>query len=562
LTGEELKALELLSEKKLAVESPFSLIENSHLWIKNKQGEMIRLIPNKAQRHILSIIKRLWNEDKIIRLFLLKARQLGVSTLIEAIIYAFTSQKENINTLIIADDIDGSNYLFEISKLFQEKCSEYLRPEEKKSNEKKLEFDKIHSQIFIDTAANKEAGRKYTFQIVHLSEYAYFRHPEVLMLGLSQTVPAMPKTMIIKETTANSFNFAKDEWDKAVNGEIDYTPIFLPWYWADEYRMPTPDDFLPGDKTLGEVTNDELILSEQMRKEDLDFIEERLMWRRWCIKNNCEGKVSNFQQEYPSTPEEAFIASGECVFDKERLRVELEANVKPIKRGNIVQLVNEFNFRDDPKGDFEFYEDIHTDEEYVVGGDASSGVGKDYACLVAIGKRSNNTVAVFRRKVDPDILAEKARLLGSYLNKAVVAIENDKYGFLANARLYQNYSNIFVQEVIDKVGGIEQKTKFGWETNSKTRPEMIGNLKADIRESATLLRDLRLVRECLTFVRDTETGKEEAQTGCNDDMVIARAIAGAVRRRHPYIEQNKKANAYAPIPIKFHSHFYGRRPRR
>ena len=45
-----------------------------------------------------------------------------------------------------------------------------------------------------------------------------------------------------------------------------------------------------------------------MVNEGMDAIEERLQWRRWCIRNNCRGFVSIFRQEYPSTPAEAFVA--------------------------------------------------------------------------------------------------------------------------------------------------------------------------------------------------------------------------------------------------------------
>ena len=74
--------------------------------------------------------------NKIIRLFILKARQLGVSTYIEALIFAITSQMENQNATIIADDLDGSNYIFDMSKLYQEKLPDHLKVATKKSNEK------------------------------------------------------------------------------------------------------------------------------------------------------------------------------------------------------------------------------------------------------------------------------------------------------------------------------------------------------------------------------------------------------------------------------------------
>ena len=42
--------------------------------------------------------------------------------------------------------------------------------------------------------------------------------------------------------------------------------------------------------------------------------------RRWAIENNCGGDVELFRQEYPACPEEAFLSTGSCIFDKAALR--------------------------------------------------------------------------------------------------------------------------------------------------------------------------------------------------------------------------------------------------
>lgn len=534
MTPKECEQLLPCCEKELAKTTPLSLIEDGHLTVKTKDGQLKPFLPNKAQKRILTTIKALIVKNKPIRLLILKARQLGCSTLIEAIIYAFTSQKENNNSLIVADDIDGSNYLFEISKLYQEKCPKHLLVPEKKSNEKKLEFDKTHSQILIDTANHKEAGRKYTFRLVHLSEYAFFPYPDELMLGISNSVPVLPGTMIIKESTANGFNHFKKEWDEA-GEENDYVKIFIPWYWAEENRMDATDFTVGNGPCKRDILKDEPVLFQQLSVEGIDFIEERLAWRRWAIRNNCKGNVVTFQQENPSTPDEAFIASGACAFDKEQLIKQLKQHKKPIGIGNIVKVDYKFKFRITSGGDFKIWEKIkpRSEEEYVVSGDACSGSGTDYAWLVARAKRTNSIAVTFKAKCDPDELAERAYLLASFLHDAEVAIENDKYGFHANLKLRGLYGNLFIQESIDK----EKKAysgKFGWETNSKTRPEMLGEMKEEIRQGAIELNDPDLIRECLTFIKNPDTKKEEAQEGCNDDGVISCAIGGAVRQLHPF----------------------------
>lgn len=523
--------------KERASRDPFYLIEKGFLTIKTKTGEMVPFVLNKAQQKLHDIIKKLWFEKKIIRLLILKGRQLGCSTYFEGLIYALTSQKENINATIIADDLDGSNYIFEMSKLFHEKIDPTIKPAIKKSNEKKLEFDGTHSQIIIDTAENPDAGRKYTFRAAHLSEYAYFSHADRLMLGLSQAVPALPQTIIIKETTANGFNFFRDEWEAASNGENDWIPIFIPWYWGDDYVMPVDDTFQVGDPALGDITKDEFFLRDKFAKEGIDRCEERLQWRRWCIKNNCGGSVQAWNQEYPATPLDAFVASGQCFFDKEMLAQQLYKAKEPLFRADIVKVDFIHKLRISPEGQFEFYEKPGSGEkyygQYAIGGDACSGSGADYAVLCARDKETRNVVATFRGKVDSDELAEKAALLGGFLNNAIVGIENDKFGFAANIKLKQIYARIYHQRIINR-DTAQVTEKFGWETTGTTRPAMLNQLQEEIREGAIEIRNKVFIKECLTFIMNPETKRAEAQEGTNDDCVLAMAIAGMLIKQDLY----------------------------
>jgi hypothetical protein len=536
LTEADKKVLKLTCEKELSRRDPFWLIESGNLFIKTKEGELKLFVLKKAQLKLHNLIKKLWSENKIIRIFILKARQMGFTTYIQALVYAITSQNNNINAVDIADDLDGSNYIFEMSKLFHEKTPAHLKTPVKKSNEKKLEFDGTYSQILVDTADNKDAGRKYTFRIAHLSEYAFYKDANNLMLGLSQSVPSMPRTIIIKETTANGFNFAKEEWDKIESGESDYIAFFVPWYLDDDYLMALTGEFTIGDPDLGEISRDEQALYVRMISDEVEKPLERLNWRRWCIRNNCgngsdKQRVLNFKQEYPSLPIEAFKASGDCYFDQDRLVKELELKKQPLFNADIVYADYKYDLRKSAEGLFRFYEAPQKGAQYVVGGDASSGRGEDYSALVARRKDTNKIVATYKGKIDPDELAYKAMLLGGLLNNATVAIENDKFGFAANQKLRTLYKNIYIQRSIDKLTK-KVSEKFGWDTNAVTRPFMLAQMQQEIRQGALLLEDERLIKECLVFIVN-EDGKAEAQTGCNDDFVIACAISGAIRRLEP-----------------------------
>lgn len=524
----------MLAERELAKKDPFSLIEDGHLWIKTKQGELKPLILNRAQKHVLSIIKELWYSNKMIRLWILKARQLGLSTLIEAIIYSITSMIENINSLIVADDDDGSSYIFEMSKLYHEKCPAHIKAKEKKSNEKKLEFDNIHSQILIDTARNKNAGRNYTFQAAHLSNWAYFPYPDEIMSGLNNSVPTLPRTMIIKETTGKGANFAKDEWLAAKKGEIDYVPIFLPWYWDDGYKMEV-DHFVIGDKTLGDVTIDEPLLASCMVKDGIDQIEERLAWRRWKIKNDCKGDVFKFKQEFPSNDEEAFEGIvGNPRFNITALNQLRRRCIAPTK-GDLVYRNGEISFEENEKGSYEIYNFPNDATKHVIGVDIAEGKGKDRSSASVLNLDTlTEDIVLNTDKLDPAQFAIELWKLGHWCNKALIAVENNGPGLACILPLrngqesqgvkYSGYRNLYYKDILDEQ--TKKKTrKFGWTTSAKTKPVQVDKLAGFIRDQEISILAIETIRECQFFVINEDDGTCAALEGNHDDRVMALSIA-------------------------------------
>lgn len=130
-----------------------------------------------------------------------------------------------------------------------------------------------------------------------------------LLLGIMQTVPNDPSTMVVIESTANGYDHFKELWDGAENGTNEWIPVFLPWYLEKGYRMAVP----PGTEWTEE---------ERQLQRDFGLDEEQLQWRRWCIRANCGGSVEEFRQEYPNTPAEAFLLSGTPFFDNQALAVQ------------------------------------------------------------------------------------------------------------------------------------------------------------------------------------------------------------------------------------------------
>src|SRR5262249_9052066 len=100
----------------------------------------------------------------------------------------------------------------------------------------------------------------------------------------------------VLESTANGVgNFFHKKWREAETGRSEYTAIFVPWFWQDEYRQPVDRAFRLGPEE-GEYAALYCLELEQMA------------WRRSKIDELGAGML--FKQEYPATAAEAFQMSG------------------------------------------------------------------------------------------------------------------------------------------------------------------------------------------------------------------------------------------------------------
>ena len=559
---------ELLYEAKRLQyrKNPFRLIRDAKLKIKIKSGAYVPFQLNTIQHKLLDKIEQLWNEQKPIRVWVLKARQQGVSTLLEAIVYVLTALRENINSIIISDDIDGSNYLFDMSKLYHEETrllDPFLVPETKRSNAKELVFQSTRSQIRIDTAKNILAGRKYTFQICHLSEIAFYDHPDILLDGLNQAVPELPYTLMIGETTANGVGGVfHEEWQKANNGESNWLPLFFGWYENAEYTRPFENE------------QEEIILRQTLGKsssfndppgEENQLVSqykctfEQLNWRRFTIINKCRGNLDTFHQEYPAYPEQAFLVSGRPRFDAQKTKQIYEYTLQyetenPLQVGYLQQKEKnpeKIEFIPDTSGTWTIYENPKKDTEYSIfvdpaGGEEVEGTPegkKGDFCVIEVFKRGDLfiQVAEYRSRIDPDLLADEACKAHLAYNKPKVGVEVNNMGRSTVDHL-KHKADIYRREIQDEVTKKITK-KLGWFTDRNTKKTMIDELASFIRDDLIIIRSKTLASECMTYVIGAD-GSTNAQGGCFDDCVMSTAGCLQMHLRTP------KKSAYKVIEMR------------
>lgn len=522
---------------------PKWFIEN-FLHIKDKTATIIPFKLNKAQNIVMNMINDDKKNGKPLRYIVLKARQMGLSTLFEGLIYQDTSTKENKNSLIIAHEEQASSNLFQMSKLFYEEVPDLIRPMKKYANGKVLSFENpaneesekqknpgLRSKISIATAGAGEVGRSATYHNIHASEVAFFPDAKITMLGLLQAVPDQPNTMVVLESTANGVgDWFHEMWQKAERGENDFTPIFLPWFIQDEYTRPFRSE---GEKEqfIDEVNSTSLSQAgdtvhtyeyELMEKHGLTY--EQLNWRRYAIQNRCQGDEILFMQEYPSTPEEAFISSGRPKFNIRALRKYQTITKDPEVRGYLRE--NEdgsVSLLEDEKGYVSIWRQPREGETYCIGADVAEGLEHGDYSTAQVGNPDFDIVAEWHGHIDPDLFGNELVKLGKYYNDAYIGVENNNHGLTTLTTLRKlEYWNIFHMKTYDKIAD-KMTHKLGWTTNKSTKPLMIDKLAEFVREYHLGIYNDALISEMFTYVIDAKGGTN-AQNGCNDDRVMATAI--------------------------------------
>lgn len=270
------------------------------LRIRTKTGKTVPLVLNQAQRYIHDRLEGQKAETGKVRALILKGRQQGASTYIGARYYHRCAMRRGIYVYILTHEGDATNNLFGMVERYHR--NNPLKPSTGTSNAKELVFDRLDSGYSVGTAGAAETGRSKTVQLFHGSEAAFWKNARSHFAGVVQTIPDLPDTEVILESTGNGIGGEFHErWQQAEAGIGDYIAIFVPWFWSDEYRRPVPEGFA--------LETEE---ADYAAAHGLDL--GQMVWRRAKIAELKDPML--FKQEYPATAAEAFQSTGHDGFIK------------------------------------------------------------------------------------------------------------------------------------------------------------------------------------------------------------------------------------------------------
>ena len=512
-----------------------------------------------AQLILLEVLEDMRMAGIPIRIILLKARQWGGSTLVQMfMMWIQQIHKKNWHLAVCAQD-DGAAK--NISEMYNRAALHYpdgigkitFKPYAR--SPKNLVDTKRGGIIGVGSINNPDQFRSYNYPMNHISESGIWedtpkRTAKGLVSSLRSSVPNVPYSLIVNESTAKGVGtFFHDEWLAAVNGKSRYRSVFVPWYKIDLYQEKIKD-YSVFINTMTEY--DKFCWDEGATLEGINW------YRNYKEGENYDDNQMN--EEYPTTPEEAFISTGSRIFPYQYIKQARINTRPPIAIGDIqpAGLTNKEAFKD-----IKFHENKNLKyglkiwkfpEPYVTikgkryfvtnrycGFADIGGIHRDadYSCLKIYDRYwmlfggNPETAAMWHGHLDQDLVSWKFAQLGYWYQMMLLAIESNSlrkektdgdYFITVLDNIAKVYNNLFIRNNHEKIDS-DFMPKYGFHTGQGNKDMIITNLLGNFRDDTITEKEKETFDECDTFERKPD-GTMGAVQGKKDDRVIVTAGGG------------------------------------
>ncbi|ABO48923.1 conserved hypothetical protein [Desulforamulus reducens MI-1] len=507
------------SDKLKIINADFKLWAKNFVKIVDNNGDEIPFILNEQQDYFYQ------NMDKFN--IISKSRQLGFTTYSLAYCLWLACTRANTNCLIVSYNVESTQSIFERLKQMYASIPDKYKPAEKRNNRIELLLEN-NSRIIVKTAGNKSLGRGMTLQYVLLSEFAFYPDDQQRdsLVSLEQALAKNNDSKIVIETTSNGYNYYQKLFMSAYKGNSKYKSFFFPWFSSAiskqfKHEIELAEKWFRANNKGHRMEPEHLERDEvALREKGISF--KLLMWRRWKLEDI---DTEDFQQEYPSTPEESFKATSRSVFDTQKITERINYILLPLR-------VNEVNKKLSQTLDsylnksFFIYRNVKSNERYFIGVDTSSGSGGDYSAVSVFDSQGEQIATFYDNKIPVYKFAQVVYDIGMYFNYGFLVVEKNSFGqsVIEKLRTEFGYLNMYKMKQFDERG--RKRYKIGWVTTSVTKPKLISDYKEQFEMDLILLNDNETLEEMKIFTsyENGKTGNIRGE-GFHDDMVIASALA-------------------------------------
>lgn len=549
------------------------------IWAK-KVGRLVPLIFNRTQRLAWDRFAYRMQHGLPLFFVILKARQLGMSTLINGWIHWQVWRTRDIECLMVTHDKPLSYSFVDRLRIFHEELPKVagiartLRAQTRTARvpREELYYNETRSKASTVVAKQAEARGRSTLHN-HLAEFAFYPEASELLGALMPQLPAAGssarlQSSVVIESTPNGKNDFYHQWQVAIDPESEWEALFFPWYVAeDEYAITPPHGWKMSDEQREWAAN----LAHMRAK--IDGIERitpaQVYWYEQMFYTECAGNQDKADAEYPSDAETCFLLRSRSVFKADMRYLQACVNAaerrapaefakremvcaKNFLRGRleyrpahspfegpmtIEQTLLKPRFVEDPAGPLWLWEPPLPQHDYVIGTDAAFGLmDRDNSVSCVIDATTGRQVAEYAGTIPPEQLADDTVALGWYYNTALLYPEINSIGVVTMKRMKQlwHYPRVGREEKWDEVG--LKPNKFGHYTTNDQKRVMVACLVSYVREHYLSIASDGLLSEMSTFVQDYDADGDEtwhADAHNRDDRVMALGLACIAIRQSP-----------------------------
>jgi hypothetical protein len=473
-------------------EDPRLYFELAERWLKvrARDGKQLPLVANAAQQQFEQRRRR--------QNIVLKARQMGITTWVAGRFFLRTITNPGTMTVQVAHTRAAAESIFRTVQRMWENLPEDMRKGalvRSRANVRQMVFPKLDSEFRVVSACDEGAGRGISIQNLHCSELSRWPGDASETLAGLRAALAPDGELVLESTPNGAYGAFYDEWsggidnpkaDPEAEGLIRH---FLPWWMEPAYLGPRV--------ATTTYTEDECSL---VAKHGLNA--QQIGFRRGLQRSY--GSLRS--QEFAEDAETCFRATGDCFFEVNTIEQRLTDLIDPIETSR--------------NGALQIYCRPIANRQYIVGVDTAGGGSEgDFAAIQVIDLQTGKQCAELQQRLRPVDLARAAAELAREYSGAMIAVERNNHGaaVLAYLETRERYGNLY-----------KQSGEPGWLTSSASKPEMNARLGVLLVERPEMFASKRLLAECRTFVSG-EHGRTGAANGAHDDLVMAMAIAQAVR---------------------------------
>ena len=399
----------------------------------------------------------------------LKARQLGASTIVAGYILWYCLFHKDKNVVIVANKQKSARNVMRKAKLMYSLLPNWLKVAELEiDNKNEIEFTN-RSRISAE-ATTMDAGASDSISLLLIDEAALIDNLEEMWGAVFPTLSTGGRC-IVNSTPRGVGQYFHTLWKESVNGSNKFVPTKLMW------------DARP-DRN-----------------------------KEWFESETRNMKIKKIAREYLCS----FEQSGDTFFDGDTIEfitLNTSSNFEKLKKNPSIYV----------------FKDSRPNKKYAIFADVARGDGADNSAFHVFDLETREQVVEFESQMATDTFAMLLKFIGDMYNEAPIIIENNNQGWATLSALKASgYNQIYYSKKGSQKGGIgvyaydhNPKYVMGFSTNEFTRQQYLDKMEEDIRNKHVRIYGERTLDEMKSFVWNK--GKPQAQKGCNDDLIMSLGI--------------------------------------